>query len=79
MPRYIVRQSEVEASEEGRSIADFRYGCVGYSLYVDQKDKASNGQGTRAELPVCVGLEVNISLCPQFMCILLNLWRGLTR
>ncbi|XP_075501610.1 uncharacterized protein LOC142539787 [Primulina tabacum] len=58
VPEYILGQSEMEASEEGRSIADFRYGCVGYSLYVDQKDEASNSQGTRAELPVCVGLEV---------------------
>ncbi|KZV25961.1 hypothetical protein F511_08906 [Dorcoceras hygrometricum] len=58
VPRYMVGQSEMEASEEGRSITDFRYGCVGYSLYVDQKKQASNGQGTRAELPVCVGLEV---------------------
>ncbi|XP_073143994.1 uncharacterized protein [Henckelia pumila] len=58
VPRFMVGQSEMEASEEGRSITDFRYGCVGYSLYVDQKDKASNGQGTRAELPACVGLEV---------------------
>ncbi|XP_073065567.1 uncharacterized protein [Primulina eburnea] len=56
--RYMVGQSEMEASEEGRSITDFRYGCVGYSLYVDQKEQASNGQGIRAELPVCVGLEV---------------------
>ncbi|XP_073065286.1 uncharacterized protein [Primulina eburnea] len=58
VPRYMVGQSEMEASEEGRSITDFRYGCVGYSLYVDQKEQASSGQGIRAELPVCVGLEV---------------------
>ncbi|KAI3461958.1 hypothetical protein Pfo_018621 [Paulownia fortunei] len=58
VPRYIVGQSEMEASKEGRSLTDFRYACVGYSLYVDRKEPGSNGQETRTELPVCVGLEV---------------------
>ncbi|KAG8373246.1 hypothetical protein BUALT_Bualt11G0003900 [Buddleja alternifolia] len=58
VPRYIVGQSEMEASKEGRSLTDFRYGCIGYSLYVDRKEQGSNGQETQTELPVCVGLEV---------------------
>ncbi|KAL3818806.1 hypothetical protein ACJIZ3_004711 [Penstemon smallii] len=58
VPRYIVGESEMEASKEGRSLADFRYACVGYSLYTDRKGKASNGQETQTELPVCVGLEI---------------------
>ncbi|KAK4394372.1 hypothetical protein Sango_1908000 [Sesamum angolense] len=48
----------MEASKEGRNLADFRYACVGYSLYSDQKEHASKGQQTQTELPVCVGLEV---------------------
>ncbi|KAG8383405.1 hypothetical protein BUALT_Bualt04G0009300 [Buddleja alternifolia] len=58
VPRYIVGESEMEASKEGRSFTDFRYACVGYSLYTDQKKKTSDGQQTQTELPVCVGLEV---------------------
>ncbi|KAK4417372.1 hypothetical protein Salat_2562800 [Sesamum alatum] len=58
VPRYIVGQSEMEASKEGRNLTDFRYACVGYSLYSDQKEQASKGQQTQTELPVCVGLEV---------------------
>ncbi|KAL0332997.1 UNVERIFIED_CONTAM: hypothetical protein Scaly_2201200 [Sesamum calycinum] len=54
----MVGQSEMEASKEGRNLADFRYACVGYSLYSDQKEHASKGQQTQTELPVCVGLEV---------------------
>ncbi|KAG8386555.1 hypothetical protein BUALT_Bualt03G0160500 [Buddleja alternifolia] len=48
----------MEASKEGRSLTDFRYGCIGYSLYVDRKEQGSNEQETQTELPVCVGLEV---------------------
>ncbi|KAK6129584.1 hypothetical protein DH2020_036685 [Rehmannia glutinosa] len=58
VPRYIVGQSEMEASKEGRSLTDFRYACVGYSLYVDQKEQGSIEQETQTELPVCAGLEV---------------------
>ncbi|KAL0349584.1 UNVERIFIED_CONTAM: hypothetical protein Sradi_4107600 [Sesamum radiatum] len=54
----MVGQSEMEASKEGRNLADFRYACVGYSLYSDQKEHPSKGQQTQTELPVCVGLEV---------------------
>lgn len=50
----------MEASKEGRSLTDFRYGCVGYSLYTDQKDQTSSGQQTQTELPVCIGLEVSV-------------------
>ncbi|GJV94457.1 hypothetical protein Tco_1546034 [Tanacetum coccineum] len=50
--------SEMEASKEGRSLADFRYGCVGYSVYSDMKNNSGDAQETEKELPVCVGIEV---------------------
>ncbi|KAL3527175.1 hypothetical protein ACH5RR_011831 [Cinchona calisaya] len=56
VPRYIVGQAEMEASKEGRSLRDFRYTCVGYSLYSDRKDRPDDGK--ELQLPVCVGLEV---------------------
>ncbi|CAI9272307.1 unnamed protein product [Lactuca saligna] len=58
VPRYYVGESEMEASKEGRSLADFRYGCVGYSVYSDMKNQNGDSQDTQMELPVCVGVEV---------------------
>ncbi|KAH0771033.1 hypothetical protein KY290_015014 [Solanum tuberosum] len=57
VPRYIVGESEKEASKEGRSLTDFRYACVGYSVYLDQKSRSTEAQEAQTELPVCVGLE----------------------
>lgn len=50
--------TEYEASKEGRNLADFRYGCVGYSVYLDNKDSSSDQQNQEAKFPFCVGLEV---------------------
>ncbi|XP_071707279.1 uncharacterized protein [Rutidosis leptorrhynchoides] len=58
VPRYYVGESEMEASKEGRSLADFRYGCVGYSVYSDMKSQNGDAHETEKELPVCVGIEV---------------------
>ncbi|XP_057967953.1 uncharacterized protein LOC131157654 [Malania oleifera] len=58
VPRYVVGESEIEASKEGRSLTDFKYACVGYSVYKDGKDPSANMQETQAELPVCVGIEL---------------------
>lgn len=51
----------MEASKEGRSLTDFRYACVGYSLYPDRKKQVADGQEKQTELPVCFGLEVSVS------------------
>ncbi|XP_074295573.1 uncharacterized protein LOC141623363 [Silene latifolia] len=65
VPNYIVSESEVEASKEGRSLTDFRYACVGYSVYLDNKGAQTTGnQKPRAELPVCVGLELLVDKRP---------------
>ncbi|GMH06520.1 hypothetical protein Nepgr_008360 [Nepenthes gracilis] len=58
VPSYIVGDSEVEASKEGQNLTDFRYACLGYSVYLDNKDASADGQKPRSELPVCVGLEL---------------------
>lgn len=65
VPNYIVSESEVEASKEGRSLTDFKYACVGYSVYLDNKNAPPTGdQKPRAELPVCVGLELVVDKRP---------------
>lgn len=58
VPGYIVGETELEASKEGRSFTDFKYACVGYSVYLDKKDSSNEPQNKQAELPFCVGLEV---------------------
>ncbi|CAL5324312.1 unnamed protein product [Camellia sinensis] len=57
-PHYIVGESEMEASRDGRSFADFKYACVGYSVYSNGKVSSADVKETQTELPVCVGLEV---------------------
>lgn len=60
VPSYIVGETELEASKEGRSLRDFKYACVGYSVFLDKKDSSNDPQNKQAELPFCVGLEVHI-------------------
>ncbi|KAL3637454.1 hypothetical protein CASFOL_018622 [Castilleja foliolosa] len=54
-PQYTVGELEMEAYKAGRSLQDFRYGCVGYSVYVDSKEQ---GRTEQEKLPWCLGLEV---------------------
>jgi len=49
---------QAEASKEGRTLADFYYGCLGYSVYMTEKDSSAMKQPTKTQLPVCVGLEI---------------------
>ncbi|GMN55771.1 hypothetical protein TIFTF001_024896 [Ficus carica] len=66
VPGYIVGETELEASKEGRSFTDFKYACVGYSVYLDKKDSSSDEtQSKQAELPFCVGLEVLLDKRPD--------------
>lgn len=58
VPSYIVGQTEVEASKEGRSLVDFYYGCAGYSVFINNDHPSSDKQAAKTQLPVCVGLEL---------------------
>ena len=58
VPSYIVGESEVEATKDGRNLSDFKYACVGYSVFLDNKDNPDEKQENRAELPFCAGIEV---------------------
>jgi len=57
VPRHIVGETEVKASREGISLAEFKYACVGYSVYFNGKDASVDRQQEQSELPICVGLE----------------------
>jgi hypothetical protein len=56
----MVGEIELEAIQEGRNLSDFRYACVGYSIYLDDKENPGGKQEKRvqAKLPICVGVEV---------------------
>ncbi|PON47978.1 hypothetical protein PanWU01x14_240670 [Parasponia andersonii] len=64
VPGYIVGETELEASKEGRSFTDFKYACVGYSVFLDKKSSSNDPQNKQAELPFCVGLEVLLDKRP---------------
>ncbi|KAL6603490.1 hypothetical protein ACP70R_043851 [Stipagrostis hirtigluma subsp. patula] len=60
VPERMVGEIEMEAIQEGRNLKDFKYACVGYSIYLDDKE---NSMGKReikpqAQLPICVGVEL---------------------
>ncbi|XWS54986.1 hypothetical protein CRYUN_Cryun10bG0136400 [Craigia yunnanensis] len=55
---HIIGESDMEASKEGRTLTDFKYACVGYSVYLDSKDSSTHQSDKHAELPFCLGLEV---------------------
>lgn len=65
VPSYIVGESEVEASKEGRSLSDFKYACVGYSVFLDNKNNPIEQQKNQAELPFCVGIELLVDKRPS--------------
>ncbi|KAJ1440940.1 hypothetical protein SESBI_01615 [Sesbania bispinosa] len=58
VPPYVVGETELEASKEGRSLTNFKYACIGYSVYIDNKDSSAETHDKTAKLPFCVGLEV---------------------
>ncbi|KAK7264236.1 hypothetical protein RJT34_31842 [Clitoria ternatea] len=50
-------KTELEATKEGRSLANFKYACIGYAVYLDNKDSSADSQDKTAQLPFCFGLE----------------------
>ncbi|KAJ4776567.1 altered inheritance of mitochondria protein [Rhynchospora pubera] len=66
VPDYIVGESELEAAKEGRNLSDFRYACVGYSLFLEKnKEDSPDRKENQAELPFCVGVEVLLDRKPS--------------
>ncbi|GLT30648.1 hypothetical protein SLA2020_054390 [Shorea laevis] len=65
VPSYVISESETERSKEWRDLKDFKYGCVGYSVFLDNKGSLTNQPDKQVELPVCVGLEVLLDSRPS--------------
>ncbi|PIA55965.1 hypothetical protein AQUCO_00700345v1 [Aquilegia coerulea] len=64
VPDYIVGESEMEASKDGRNLTDFKYACLGYSVHLDKKSSSADPKEKQAELPVCVGIEFLVDKQP---------------
>eukprot|EP00262_Sarcandra_glabra_P005563 TRINITY_DN17269_c0_g1_i1.p1 TRINITY_DN17269_c0_g1~~TRINITY_DN17269_c0_g1_i1.p1 ORF type:complete len:215 (-),score=40.81 TRINITY_DN17269_c0_g1_i1:490-1083(-) len=58
VPGSLVGKIEMEASKAGRGLSDFKYACVGYSVYLDKKDNPTEQREKQAELPFCFGIEL---------------------
>ncbi|PAN22386.1 hypothetical protein PAHAL_4G016200 [Panicum hallii] len=56
----MIGEIELEAIQEGRNLSDFKYACVGYSIYLDDKETSMgvHDKKAHAQLPVCVGVEL---------------------
>ncbi|BAT90984.1 hypothetical protein VIGAN_06228400 [Vigna angularis var. angularis] len=65
VPPFLVGETELEAMKEGRSLANFKYACIGYSVYLDDKDSSADSQDKKAKLPFCLGLEVVLEEKPN--------------
>ncbi|KAF1885226.1 hypothetical protein Lal_00029115 [Lupinus albus] len=61
VPPYVVGETELEASKEGRTLTNFKYACIGYSVYIDNKDSSADTKDKTAQLPFCVGLEAYLA------------------
>ncbi|KAJ0041183.1 hypothetical protein Pint_28402 [Pistacia integerrima] len=68
VPDFVVRHSELKASKDGRTLIQFYYACLGYSVYnnvnsvstnklTNVNDVSTDKQVTR-QLPLCTGLEL---------------------
>ncbi|XP_006657341.2 uncharacterized protein LOC102717169 [Oryza brachyantha] len=58
VPDRMVGEIEMEAIQEGRNLSDFKYACVGYSMYLDDKENSKGKGDKHAQLPICVGIEL---------------------
>ncbi|CAL0334177.1 unnamed protein product [Lupinus luteus] len=65
VPPNVVGETELEASKEGRTLTNFKYACIGYSVYLDNKDSSADMKEKTAQLPFCVGLEVVLEEKPS--------------
>ncbi|KAJ4774829.1 altered inheritance of mitochondria protein [Rhynchospora pubera] len=54
----LVRETETEARIAGNQLTDFKYICVGYSMYFNNKNKTQEQSENQVDLPFCVGIEI---------------------
>lgn len=67
VPSYVVGESDMRAAKDGHNLSDFKYTCVGYSVFLDNKDSPSEKRENQAELPSCVGIKVFVSFVSTYL------------
>ncbi|KAJ3692754.1 hypothetical protein LUZ60_011849 [Juncus effusus] len=64
VPGHMVGESESEAKRQGHNLSEFKYSCIGYSVFLEniKNDNNLNNNGEKSEkqveLPFCVGIEI---------------------
>ncbi|URE19409.1 hypothetical protein MUK42_37279, partial [Musa troglodytarum] len=56
--RTLPQESEMETTKDGHNLSDFKYACVGYSVFLDKRDDSVEKPENQAELPFCAGIEL---------------------
>lgn len=67
----MIGESEIEATQEDHNPSDFKYACVGYSVFLNNKHSSVEKEENQPELPLCAGLEVLIRHTSLFLFIYL--------
>uniref|UniRef100_A0A804MQ62 DUF8204 domain-containing protein n=1 Tax=Zea mays TaxID=4577 RepID=A0A804MQ62_MAIZE len=57
VPNYVVDEPKEDATAQGHDLRRFRYGCAGYSIFVNRDGQGGEGEG-KTLLPYCRGLEL---------------------
>ncbi|KAJ1386308.1 hypothetical protein SESBI_40889 [Sesbania bispinosa] len=57
-PSYIVGKAELEALKQGKNLANFKFACIGYSIYLDNKSSSADSQKEVPKLPISSGLQM---------------------
>lgn len=62
VPSHIVGKADLDKSKLRTNLSNFNYTCLGYSIYLDNKNISANSHKQVSKFPICVaGLEVYIS------------------
>lgn len=65
VPGYIVGEYDMEASKDGRQLIDFKYACIGCSMFLYNKNPSLDAEDKLAKLPFCVGIELLVDKRPK--------------
>ncbi|XP_042384344.1 uncharacterized protein LOC121976300 [Zingiber officinale] len=58
VPVHVIGESEVKSRKDGHDLSDFKYTCVGYSIFLERNDETADKQENKAQLPFCAGIEL---------------------
>ncbi|XP_004515443.1 uncharacterized protein [Cicer arietinum] len=64
-PSHIVGKADLDKSKLRTNLSNFNYTCLGYSIYLDNKNISANSHKQVSKFPICVaGLEMLINEKP---------------